>query len=75
MIKFHAIVINICVIKKFSLCDKTTLPKLFTVLNCRICQYFNISNSWGNPNNIVNHKESGYSGHLVIVFIENKTNF
>ena len=26
MIKFHAIVINICVIKKFSLCDKTTLP-------------------------------------------------
>ena len=30
MIKFHDAVINMCVIKKFSLCDKTTLPiKLF----------------------------------------------
>ena len=26
MIKFHAIVINFCVIEKFSFCDKTTLP-------------------------------------------------
>ena len=33
MNKFHAIVINICVIKKLSLCDKPTLPKtiLFTL--------------------------------------------